>query len=257
MLENKPELLSTALEAKSALDELPLLADALFRLFQGKYSLLCIVIAVFFVSWNLLFKVSPSGLFAYHQTRKRSRFEVLEKYLSNAGENDQSCVQAIRDIYEAECFEQATGIYAERSKRGALISLYAKISDVASWRTIRAAEGFLEFDTHGNAAIKRLTIWNRLASVLHTILGKGIIGLGALAFFILPFSPGNRIFGFVEGLGVFILSLALGFVLLRETWPYESAEKIRRRLESYAGPAGSAGQAGDAAADPAVVTPSA
>lgn len=236
MLENKAQLVSTAQDAKDALTELPVLADALFRLFEGKYGLLCAIIMVFLISWYLLFKVSPSGLLVYHQTRRRSRFEALEKYLSNSQANDQSCSQAIRDIYEAECFEQATGIYAERTKRVALISLYGKVNDVASWRTIRTAQDFLEFNQGGSATIRPLNRHDRYMRLSHNICGKGTIFFGSLVFIFTLCLPGNRFLRFFEGFGIYIVLLAVGAFFLRETMPYECAEKIRTRLQSHPHP---------------------
>lgn len=251
MFANKPEFLSTTQDAQEVLTELPALADALFRVFQGRYGLLCTIVTVFLISWYFLFKANPNGLIAYYQTRRRSRFEALEKYLSNIEARDQNCAQAIRDIYEAECFEQATGIYAERTKRAALISLYNKVNDVASWRTIRTAENFLLFDEPGIATIRPLNKRDRISYLSHTIFGNATIVIGALIFFMLPFLPGNRLLGFIEGFGAFFLLLVLGCLSLRERGPYECAKKIRARLEFHPGSAEPGPSVAGAAADPA------
>lgn len=251
MFADKPEFVSAAHDATNFLTELPAMADAFSRVFQGKYGLSFTVIAVFLVSWYFLFKANPSGLLAYHQTRRRSRFEALEKYLSEAEARDQSCVQTVREIYDAECFEQATGIYAERTKRAGLISLYSKVNGIASWRTIRTAEDFLEFDERGTATVRPFNRLDRITHRFHMICAKGTICIGTLAFLVIFLSPGNRLLGFFEGLGVYLLFLVFGGFLLRETMPYQCAEKIRTRLESNRDPAGPVLPADSADVDPA------
>lgn len=258
MFANKPEFVAATQDAKDVLTELPALVDAFVRIFQGKYGLLFTVLAALLIAWYFLFKASPSGLLAYHQTRRRSRFEALEKYLSNADARDHSCVQTINEIYDAECFEQATGIYAERTKRSALVSLYGQVNQVASWRTIKAAQDFLEFNDPGIATIRPLTRWDRLCRRTNKICAIVTISIGFLAIPIFCLSPGNRLVGLLEGMGVYFLFLFFGFLFLRETVQYECAERIRNRLQSYpdlAPPVIPAARAAPAPADAGIPTP--
>lgn len=231
----KPELQSSIQEANNAVKDIPSLLETIILTLQGNYGFFIFALALCVVIWYFCCIANPSGYLTYFETRRRSRTERLEKYLSSQHSTETNSTAAIQEIYDSECFEHATGIYAERERRAALIQLHDKIAPSASWRTIMGAREYIDFDQNNCAFVKNATVWTQIHYWINMIIGSIIFFIGEFSMVGLPFTSGNLNLNIFAGFIILVVCIGFSMFFFKQGVPYLSANRLREALSINAG----------------------
>lgn len=205
----------------------PEVADTFLELLRTHWSGWVILIGI--VIWVLLNKKTKE-LFSILEKRKNDRVESFEKYLVGKDFVDPDVALIVKDQHAAFIFEKATGIIAENKRRNNLIRLHELLSYTVSWKQIKRAIGYLEFDRDGAARIRDFKWSDKLAYGYNIFVGIFFLLFSGIVFIALVIPEPRTVanvfvgFGITSGLAVFSMYV---FSL---NWPMNAARKIKEML---------------------------
>lgn len=182
-------------DARAAVEGLPALIGAISVLFSTPSGLF----AVIAVSIWLLLKVKSIPLIQHFSQRRSERVASMEKYLDCPEKADITCVRVVQEMRDTHMFRTATGIYAEKRRRDALVSLHERVSHVANWRIIRRAHPFLEFNARHEMRVRSFNWIERVEFAFNTVIMFVSFAVAALLFvaiFFLSWTNGKRRSGY-------------------------------------------------------------
>jgi hypothetical protein len=169
---------------------------------------------------------------------KQKKLEELKNALGQDFSLSESSKEVIGDLVEAELFNRAVGIYAERELREALINLHKDTSPKIDWKMIKRSRGFIKLE-NGEAVI-HLTHMDRfidkamVVMVRIMIIGIGVFGLTTILLNLLyKFYGMNRIREeILKDLAVLVLLTVETILAMLLTAPLRSAVIISEALEN-------------------------
>lgn len=136
------------------------------------------VFAVFVFSY-LAIKIPQIPLFQWLIGLKASRLKWLTEHTACISD-DVFCKAVIEDIRDAMIFEKATGIYAEKNWRKALVELHDLTG--VSWVIIRRARKFMSLGADGKINIRALTYGDRIEAWFNAAMAWLFLGMATLTF---------------------------------------------------------------------------
>ncbi|MDP3811060.1 MAG: hypothetical protein Q8Q78_08670 [Hydrogenophaga sp.] len=178
----------------------------------------------------LLVNKDVSHLFNLFERKERRRFELLEQYLSKPEIADKETRIAVSELRDAHYFKAATGIYAEKTFRHALLRMHAQTSFTVNWMQIRRARPHIELSTSGDAIIKPFLpfeifgYWYNTITVYTSLLGAAITAAA------LMFSNHRNLPTLVGGFLLILIAVAFAIFVARQNWPYKAALHIQKEL---------------------------
>lgn len=221
--------------ATEAVRKLPELVEAAIELFGTQTG---VVIILALAGW-LVFRLLSSNWLQFLELVERKstqRIAALDRYVSAADSSDPVCVEVLRDMRDAYYFQSATGIYAERAARQALLELHRISPTVITWQRIGRAAQHLHYPNRGPAEVVKFS-WLEYAFHWYTLVTAWAATLGGvlMALMILlirPMSLTAGIFGFAVSAG----SFALGIYMFTQRVPMVAAQRIKREVAFRAAP---------------------
>ncbi|HZX31558.1 MAG TPA: hypothetical protein VFF03_09420 [Rhodocyclaceae bacterium] len=213
-------------DATEAIQHVPPLVDAVMGLLQTPTGFG--VLLVFF-TWLVINK-DFSHLFQIFERKEKRRAEHLDLYVSKPELADTEAFKVLSDLRDAYYFKMATGIYAEKKLRQALIDLHGRTSHKISWGQIRRAFPYIEPANNGEVVIRKLTTFEKIGYWYNQAIGYGSLlsaaVLWSLFFLSSPKTTGSIVWGLA---GTFAPVLFAMFVFA-QNWPVGAAKRIQREL---------------------------
>lgn len=213
-------------DATTAVKALVPLVEAISALFATPGG---IIAAIVVFAW-LLSKFRSLPLLQHFSERKSVRQASMEKYLQEPERGDPVCLKVLREIRDTDMFRTATGIYAEKRRREALVVLHDDLSGIVTWRMIRRADPFLELDENDKFQVRPFTLVERFEFAFNTgvmYFGFGtaaVLFVGALLYPGLTSKDGLILLSAVLGL------MALGIYSAVQNFPRRNALSIKDGL---------------------------
>lgn len=222
---------------RDQLSKLPTFLETIIALLYGPYGPVfgVILVAVLVISANYLFKLMEGGVFSHYISQKRKRVEVLTASLADINA-DPNYSSVVRDILEAEQFQAATGIYAERKKRRGIVELYNRTSAHVSWEVIRRAKEFLFFDSFGDVTMRKPSFYESSLFWVTFIGGWAFYFVATISYVVITalvvMKAKNPIVTIFWNSSLYFLIVLVTAVVLRETLSHRAATQIRAELLS-------------------------
>ncbi|SDL11023.1 hypothetical protein [Pseudomonas indica] len=209
-----------------AIRSIPDLIDAILQALSEPYGWITLTAIAF---W-LFFNRNLLKFFSSHLNRENKRFEYISSYLEKSELANKLTLEAICDARDAHYFNQATGIFAERSRRESLILFHKKHSHHINWTHIRRALPYIETSNKQLISIRKMNASDIFGYYYNLITGFFCLLFSAAIFiaFITTQNPTPTSLLFVF-LGIVLLSM-LGLFVLSQTFPEQSAKKIEKLL---------------------------
>jgi len=220
------ELTSQIKDATEAIHQLPPLVDGLVTLLKTPAG--WFVLTAFFI-WLLINK-DFSRIFDFKDRRERQRFEHLDLYVNKPELADEDSVKALRDLRDAHYFKIATGIYAEKSLRKALIKLHDQTSHNVSWSSIRRAYQYIQADGNQNVTVRELTIFEKFGYWYNQIVGYVSLLAAASILSLFVLSSNKSIASFAWGVGGALATVFFAMFVFAQNWPEHAAKRIQREM---------------------------
>lgn len=213
-------------DATEAIQHLPPLLNAISSLFQRPVG--WALLAALFV-WLLLNK-DFSKFFDFFERKEKRRSEHLDLYVSKSELADEESIRVLRDLRDAEYFKIATGIYAEKRLRRALIGLHERTSHHTTWGHIRRAIQFLEADKQGNVSVRDFTRFETIGYWYNQIIGYAslLLAAGIISLLLLSYIKGPSAVAISIG-GSFAIILFAMFAFA-QNWPVQAAKRIKAEI---------------------------
>lgn len=213
-------------DATEAIQHVPPLADAITNLLQTPTG--WIAIAAFFF-WLIVNK-DFSHLFDILERKERRRSEHLDIYVAKPELADSESIKTLSDLRDAHYFKIATGIYAEKKLRYALINLHNRTSHHISWEKIRRAFSYIEINNDGTIVIRNLTRFESIGYWYNEIVGYASLlfaaGFLSLFFMITP----KTLSTFAWGIGSSLTAVLFAMFVFAQNWPILAAKSIQKEL---------------------------
>lgn len=212
--------------ATEAVTDLPAFFDSVTAVIQTPGGMLLTAFAILYLG---VFKNSLNFAQVFGH-RKRIRLATIEKYLSSTGNRTPDCAAALLDMYEAEIFRVATGIYAEKSQRSALIRLHAAVEHRDNWLAIRFARPNIVFDRAGGATIREFNAWDTAGLYYNWVMSfLALCGAGSMValLFLLPRLNWEKASLMVVAA---VVAVFAAFVAALQNRPHIVANRIREEL---------------------------
>ncbi len=193
-----------------------------------------IIVPIFFF-WLIVNK-DFSHVFDILERKEKRRAEQLEFYVTKPEIADSETISVLNDLRDTHYFKVATGIYAEKKLRHALINLHNSTSHNVSWRQIRRAFRYIEMNKDGSIAIRRMTIFEIIGYWYNQIVGYIIFLFAAvilaLYVFLMPRTFSNVASGILGSLVIILFAM----FVFAQNWPILAARKIQNELASKTTP---------------------
>lgn len=218
------DLAAQVKDTTEAIQNLPPLLNSLSGLFNSPISLIVIIaIAI----W-LLIKTDFSHIFDLLERKDKKRAEQLDLYVSKPELADDEAVKVLRDLRDAHYFKLATGIYAEKSFRNALIRLHTNLSHLVGWTTIRRTLPYIEVTKDGVVSVRELRFIDKIECGFNHIAA----GLSFFAFLAVTFVGANSGISVTFWAFSTILTLFVAAYAFSQNLPFKAAKRIRDELRS-------------------------
>ena len=219
------------IDIKEATEATKALPDFFNALSQVVLTVPGAILTIFVVFYFLVIRKDALKFSEVFSHRSTTRLASIEKYLSGTGSRDANCAAALLDMHEAEIFRVATGIYAAKLRRDALIQLHARVQHLADWRTIRFALRNIVFDKDGRVTIREFGFWDKTGYYYNWCIAILALGAAAGSVAVLVFSEGlNWEIGAVL-VSFAVLAIFASFVAGLQNRPYIFSNRIRAELE--------------------------
>lgn len=213
-------------DATEAIQYVPPLTDAIANLLQTPTGWAAIAAFFFWLIVNKDF----SHIFDILERKEKRKFEHLDLYVTKPELADSESVKVLSDLRDAHFFNIATGIYAEKKLRSALINLHNCTSHHISWGQIRRAFPYLEVSEDKTIVIRRQTNFEKIGYWYNQSIGYISLLLAAsllsLFFIATPKSLGS--FAWCIGGGLIMIIFAM--FVFAQNWPVLAAKKIQKEL---------------------------
>lgn len=216
-------------DAIEAVNSIPKFIDALTELLNTPYGWIALaaVLVWIFLNKNLI------SIFLEQNKKEIHKIERLDSYVENPEAADEVTLQAIKDLRDAHYFKVATGIYAEKNLREALIKLHNKHSPSINWTHIKRALPYIETNKSAETSIRKTTIsekfgyyYNLSTGILFLFL---FLSVAALVAFI---STGKlSVISVLTGAGSALFSFAFALFVFSQNFPEKSAKLIRNTIK--------------------------
>lgn len=159
----------------------------------------------------------------------RTKARALEKYLADTDGRDQACLAILRDLSDADHFQLATKIYAEKLRRDALINLHSHVQHKVTWTGIRRALQYFEYDRNGNATVRPFTFFEKFGHWCNQIIAILSLLFAVGLFSMILIMQLSHLQGLVLVAGIF-LAVTIGSFSLFQTLPEHFAKRIAMTL---------------------------
>jgi len=213
-------------DATEAIQQVPTLVAELTDLLQAPAGWL--VLAAFFF-WLLVNK-DFSHIFNVLERKERRRFEHLDLYVTKPELADEESVKVLRDLRDAHYFKIATGIYAEKRLRSALIALHNRTSHLVNWGQIRRAYPYINANDSGMVTIRELTGFERVSYWYNQFVGYTSLLLAAGILTLFFFSGSKTFTSLAWGVGGTLFVVFFALFVFAQNWPALAAKQIKREL---------------------------
>lgn len=161
------------------------------------------------------------------EKQKRKEVEAIKRSMA-VFEGQNEIINFLKNQLEISEFKHATGIYADKNKRDALIKLYNKINKDFTLHKIRHASPLL-FEDEGRILVK-IKLVEHIAYYYHFSAGVYILCCGFLSLLAIIFINFSSIKAITILFLLFLSLLALAVFILRETLPVAYARKIKKAI---------------------------
>lgn len=222
------ELTAQLKDATEATQQVIPLADALANLLQTPAGL--IAIAMFFF-WLLVNK-DFSHLLELFERKEKKRSEQLDLYVSKPELADADSITVLSDLRDAHYFKVATGIYAEKKLRSALITLHNQTSHHISWQQIKRAFQYIEIGENNTLEIRELTTIEVLGYWYNQLVGYASALFAACIFGLFVITSPKTLASFAWGIGGGLGVIFFAMFVLSQNWPIHAAKQIRKELRA-------------------------
>jgi hypothetical protein len=217
-------------DATAVIQHVTPLADAIANLFQTPTGWVAIPAFFFWLIVNKDF----SHLFDILERKEKKRAEQLDLYVAKPELADSESLKVLSDLRDAHYFKIATGIYAEKKVRRALINLHNHTSHHINWRQIQRAFPYIEVKEDESIIIRRMTSFEAIGYWYNQIVGYFSLLFAAAIFtlflFVTPRTFGNVSLGVIGGLIMIFFAL----FVFAQNWPLLAARKIQHELMTRA-----------------------
>lgn len=214
-------------DAIEAVNSIPKFIDAITELLNTPYGWIALaaVLVWIFLNKNLI------SIFLEPNKKEIHKIERLDSYVENPEAADKLTLQAIKDLRDAHYFKIATGIYAEKNLREALIKLHNKHSPTINWTHIKRALPYIETNKGTETSVRKTTISETIGYYYN--LSTGILflflSIAALVAFI---STGKlNLISVLTGAGSALFSFAFALFVFSQNFPEKSAKLIRNTIK--------------------------
>lgn len=224
------ELTAQLKDATEAAQQVVPLADAVTNLLQTPVGLIA---AVLFFLWLLVNK-DFSHLFDLFERKEKKRSEQLDQYVSKPELADPDSVRVLSDLRDAHYFKIATGIYAEKKLRKALITLHNRASHHISWQQIRRAFQYIEISGDEALVIRQFTLFELIGYGYNQLVGYTCLLFAAGLFGLFLIANPKTLSSFAWCVGGGLSSILFAMFVLSQNWPIHAAKKIRKELQEPA-----------------------
>jgi len=214
--------------ATKAVHKLPELLDALVKLAPVPAGVL-LVMALVWLAARLL-SVNWLRVLELLERKHDRRIAALDRYLSAPECAEKESAEVLRDLRDAYYFQAATGIYAERSTRQALIALHQLSPSEITWRRIGRVAQFIRYPQAGTAEIPEPS-WLDRGWYWYTAISGAMATLGGFLMIVSPIFV--RPLSLQAGITLFALgtgSLLMGLFMFSQNVPMSLAKTIRSEV---------------------------
>lgn len=229
MSENNPVKVMT-----DSITSIPNLQEAFKQVMSDPVNFIIFIIIFSFLILNYIAK--NTFLLTYWERREDKKQEKIDRYLSNNSDMDEMCAEIVREQRDAIIFKNATGIYAEKVFRCALIDLRKKMPYDVTWRMIRKSLSRFSLNDEKKIIVKPITKIETVAMYYNYIMGLLLLAIAVavmyVSFYILT---SNSILTFIDALtfiGIALLSSFLSVMVLSQNLPYIFAKRIYSELKN-------------------------
>lgn len=215
-------------DVTDAVNQIPTLANAIADLSVTPVGIVGLIVVLLWILVNKDF----SHILGMLERKEKRRLEYLDAYVGKPELGDLEAVEVLKDLRDAHYFKLATGIYAEKKSRSALVKLYSRTSHRISWREIGKAFTYIEFDTFENSTIRIPTAIDNIGYWYNQFVGFVCL-LAASGFLLfIQFSSSKTIGTLALGfIGVFFLVFVAVFSFIQNE-PLHSAKRIQKEIQN-------------------------
>lgn len=215
-------------DTNDALEHLPQLANTISNCLQTPAGWIALTVFIF---WMLITK-DFSHIFNIVGRKEKEKIEHLDLYVTKPELADSESIRVLRDLRDAHYFKVATGIYAEKKLRNALINLHEQTSYLINWRQIRRAWLYFEVDKDERIAVREPTFFeffeywcNQISGYVLFLAAAGMFSL----FVLIEERTLSTVLSYFGGLIVFILLAMFAFA---QNWSFNAAKSIRSEIKN-------------------------
>ena len=179
----------------------------------------------------LLVNKNTIGLMGHFSKRDALKQEKLDAYIEKSDLSDPKVLAVVKDIRDTNHFRHATGIYASKPQREAIIDLYNKLSHRITWKQICRAMEFMGFSKDFGITFRSMTRFECFAHYYNIFASFSLLVFSALILVVLLISAEKTPLTIMLGiLGMILCVFFSGFSYM-QNWPYISAGEIKKELE--------------------------
>jgi hypothetical protein len=213
-------------DATEAINQVPPLIDALIDLLQTPAGWL--LLSALFL-WLLINK-DFSRLVDLMGRKERQRFEHLDLYVTKPELADEESVKVLRDLRDAHYFKIATGIYAEKNLRSALIKLHDQTSHEVNWALIRRAFPYIQANGQKQVKVRDLTAFEGFGCWYNQLVGYISLLTAAGIFSLFVFSTTKSFASLIWVISGAFAALFFAMFVFAQNWPEQAAKRIQKEL---------------------------
>lgn len=217
-------------QTTSFIKSIPEFADTLVALLRSPYGWL---VFLGLLVWLLVNK-NTIGLLAHLSKRDALKQEKLDAHIEKSNISDPKVLAVVKDIRDANHFKHATGIYATKRQREAIIDLYNKVSHGITWKQICRAMEFMEFSKDLGITYRTMTRFERFAHHYNIFTSISLLVLAALILIALLISAENTPMEIILRILGLIFCMFFSAFSYMQNWPYICADEIREELKKQA-----------------------
>lgn len=213
------------------INSIPELMEAINNIIKTPYGwfiLLGILVWVAF-NKNILFFVK------LREEKESKKSEEIEKYLSNKDNVDELTEKVLGEIRTTRIFKVATGIYAEKKRRDALINLYNNSSSNITWISIRRANAYIKVAEDNSVTIDEPTLLQQLGRYYNIIVCWFFLFFAVASLLLVATQSDKGILHFIFFLVLMCLSIGVAIFSIAQNLPLDSAIKIRKEINYRSG----------------------
>lgn len=213
-------------DATEAIQQVPPLVEAIVSLLQTPAGWFVLAVLFFWLLVNKDF----SHIFDMFERKERRQFEYLDLYIAKSELADEESVKVLRDLRDAHYFKVATGIYAEKKLRRALINLHDRTSHFISWTQIRRAFRYIETSEDGIVEIRKLRKFEAIGYWYNELIAYVCLLLAAGLLNLFLFSDGRNSTSVAWGIISPLAAVFFAMFVFAQNWPILAARRIQKEL---------------------------